>query len=53
MKKVEDMLFIATIEWGNIFPEDKEKFRLALRQTGYVLHQDEETGEYGIYKEDN
>ena len=52
MKKVEDMLFIGTIEWGTIFPEDKEKFRAALKKVGYILHQDEETGEFEIYKED-
>lgn len=53
MKKVEDMLFIATVEFGTVFPEDKTKFRLALKRAGYILHQDEETGEYEIYKEDS
>ena len=51
MGKVEGMLFIATMEWSNIFPEDKERFRVALKKGGYILHQDRETGEFEIYQE--
>ena len=52
MENIKDMLFIASLHWGTIFPEDKEKFKDALKKVGYILHQDEETGEFEIYTED-
>lgn len=50
---IEEMLFIGTIEFEHtLFPEDRQKFQLALKQAGYILYQDEETGEYEIYERD-
>jgi len=52
MTKMEEMQFIATIEFDRVlFPEDRQKFQRALKQIGYILCQDEETGEYEVYKE--
>jgi len=54
MKKIEEMMFIATVDFsGDVFLEDKQAFIKALHQGGYILHQDEETGDYEIYKEDS
>ena len=51
MKKIEEMQFIATIDFDSaLFPEDRQTFQKALREAGYLLHQDEETGEFEIYK---
>ena len=52
MKKIEEMQFIATIDFDSaLFPEDRQTFQKALREAGYLLHQDEETGEFEIYKQ--
>lgn len=53
-KRVEDMLFIATIEFvATLFPEDIQAFQLSLEKEGYILHQDKGTSDYEVYKEED
>ena len=53
MGEITYTLLICSIEWGNIFPEDKEAFREALKRVGYILHQyGANEDELIIYKED-